>query len=147
MAAVNRPLSPHLQIYKPQLTSVLSIIHRGTGVFLTLGALFLSCWLLSIANGPESYTAVQQYILAWYGQIILYAWVYSLYYHLCNGIRHLFWDMGLGLEISCMPGSIHFTTTCAMAYATCSGTWVLVSKSKQPIYPVISLWLYPFYSP
>src|SRR3990172_5535760 len=99
MAAVNRPLSPHLQIYKPQLTSVLSIIHRGTGVFLTLGALFLSCWLLSIANGPESYTAVQQYILAWYGQIILYAWVYSLYYHLCNGIRHLIWDMGLGLEI------------------------------------------------
>jgi succinate dehydrogenase / fumarate reductase, cytochrome b subunit len=99
MAAVNRPLSPHLQIYKPQLTSVLSITHRGTGVFLTLGALFLSCWLLSIANGPESYTALQQYVLAWYGQVLLYAWVFSLYYHLCNGIRHLVWDMGLGLEI------------------------------------------------
>jgi succinate dehydrogenase / fumarate reductase, cytochrome b subunit len=99
MAAVNRPLSPHLQIYKPQLTSVLSITHRGTGVFLTLGALFLSCWLLSIANGPESYTALQQHVLAWYGQVLLYAWVFSLYYHLCNGIRHLVWDMGLGLEI------------------------------------------------
>jgi succinate dehydrogenase / fumarate reductase cytochrome b subunit len=99
MAVVNRPLSPHLQIYKPQLTSVLSITHRGTGVFLTLGALFLSCWLMSIANGPESYTALQQHVLAWYGQILLYAWVFSLYYHLCNGIRHLVWDMGHGFEI------------------------------------------------
>lgn len=99
MATVERPLSPHLQIYKPQLTSVLSITHRGTGVFLTIGALFLSCWLLSIANGPEAYTALQQYISAWYGVILLYTWVFSLYYHLCNGVRHLFWDMGMGLEI------------------------------------------------
>ena len=99
MATVERPLSPHLQIYKPQLTSVLSITHRGTGVFLTLGALFLSCWLLAIANGPEAYSALQVYITAWYGQIILFAWAFSLYYHLCNGIRHLFWDIGLGLEI------------------------------------------------
>jgi succinate dehydrogenase / fumarate reductase cytochrome b subunit len=99
MATFERPLSPHLQIYKPQLTSVLSITHRGTGVFLTLGALFLSCWLLSIANGPEAYTALQAYITAWYGQVILFAWVFSLYYHLCNGIRHLCWDAGLGLEI------------------------------------------------
>ena len=99
MTTFNRPLSPHLQIYKPQLTSLLSITHRGTGVFLTLGALFLGCWLLSIANGPESYGNLQKYILAWYGQVFLFAWVFSLYYHLCNGIRHLFWDIGLGLEI------------------------------------------------
>lgn len=99
MAAVERPLSPHLQIYKPQLTSVLSITHRATGVFLTLGALFLSCWLLSIANGPEAYSAVQRHITAWYGQILLFAWVFALYFHLCNGVRHLFWDAGLGLEI------------------------------------------------
>ena len=99
MATVDRPLSPHLQIYKPQLTSILSITHRGTGVFLSIGALFLSCWLLSVANGPEAYTALQQHITAWYGVILLYAWVFSLYYHLCNGIRHMFWDIGLGLEI------------------------------------------------
>lgn len=99
MAAVNRPLSPHLQIYKPQLTSVLSITHRGTGVFLSIGALFLSCWLLAIANGPESYTALSAHISAWYGQLVLYAWVFSLYYHLCNGIRHLIWDAGFGLDI------------------------------------------------
>lgn len=124
MAAVNRPLSPHLQIYKPQLTSVLSITHRGTGVFLTLGALFLSCWLLSIANGPESYTAVQQHVLSWYGQIILYAWVFSLYYHLGNGIRHLFWDMGFGFEIKTTYISGYIVV--AVSILSTIVTWCLV---------------------
>ena len=95
----SRPLSPHLQVYKPQLTSLLSITHRGTGVFLSLGAVLLSCWLLSIALGPESYNKIQAYIVSWYGQLLLLAFVFSLYFHLCNGIRHLFWDMGMGLEI------------------------------------------------
>lgn len=99
MATVNRPLSPHLQIYKPQLTSVLSITHRGTGIFLTIGALFFSCWLLAMANGQESYQNVQSWLFTWYGQILLYAWIFSLFYHLCNGIRHLFWDMGAGFEL------------------------------------------------
>lgn len=99
MAGENRPISPHLQVYKPQLTSVLSITHRGTGVFLSLGAVLLSCWLLSIAIGPESYNKLQSYISAWYGQLILLAFVFSFYFHLANGIRHLFWDIGMGLEI------------------------------------------------
>jgi succinate dehydrogenase / fumarate reductase cytochrome b subunit len=124
MAAVNRPLSPHLQIYKPQLTSVLSITHRGTGVFLTLGALFLSCWLLSVANGPESYTAVQQYILSWYGQIIIYAWVFSLYFHLCNGIRHLLWDVGLGLDIKSTYISGYIVVAVSILFTL--ATWCLV---------------------
>lgn len=100
MATDNRPLSPHLQIYKPQLTSVLSITHRGTGIFLSLGALFLACWLIALANGPESFNAIQHHVNNWYGQLLLFAWIFSLYYHLCNGVRHLFWDAGLGLEIS-----------------------------------------------
>jgi len=124
MAAVNRPLSPHLQIYKPQLTSVLSITHRGTGVFLTLGALFLSCWLLSVANGPESYTAVQQYILSWYGQIIIYAWVFSLYFHLYNGIRHLLWDVGLGLDIKSTYISGYIVVAVSILFTL--ATWCLV---------------------
>jgi succinate dehydrogenase / fumarate reductase cytochrome b subunit len=124
MAAVNRPLSPHLQIYKPQLTSVLSITHRGTGVFLSLGALFLSCWLLSIANGPESYTAVQQHVLSWYGQTILYAWVFSLYYHLCNGIRHLCWDMGFGFEIKTTYISGYIVLAVSILFTI--ATWCLV---------------------
>lgn len=124
MATDKRPLSPHLMIYKPQLTSVLSITHRGTGVFLCIGALFLSCWLLSIANGPESYNLLQTYISAWYGQLLLWAWVFSLYFHLCNGIRHLFWDMGLGLEIKTTytSGYVVLVVTLVLTIAT----WCLV---------------------
>ncbi len=99
MATADRPLSPHLQIYKPQLTSLLSITHRGTGVFLSLGALLLCYWLLAVAAGPETYAKVSTYVAAWYGKIIIILFIFSLYYHLCNGIRHLFWDIGLGLEI------------------------------------------------
>ena len=121
MATAERPLSPHLQIYKPQLTSVLSITHRGTGIFLALGALFLSCWLLAIANGPEAYTALQNHITAWYGQIVLFAWVFSLYYHLCNGIRHLFWDMGRGLEIKTTYMSGYAVIVFSIIFST--ATW------------------------
>lgn len=100
MATDNRPLSPHLQVYKPQLTSVLSITHRGTGVFLSFGALVLACWLLSLAIGPGSFANLQTHFSAWYGQLALLAWAFSFYYHLANGIRHLFWDAGYGLEIT-----------------------------------------------
>jgi succinate dehydrogenase / fumarate reductase cytochrome b subunit len=99
MATDNRPLSPHLQIYKPQLTSVLSITHRGTGVFLTVGAFFLTGWLLALADGPELFARLQAHLTSWYGQFLVYAFVFSLYFHLCNGIRHLFWDVGLGFDI------------------------------------------------
>lgn len=99
MASTNRPLSPHLQVYKPQLTSVLSITHRATGVFLSVGALFLSCWLLAVASGPEEFNKLNEYVNTWYGKVILVAFVFSLFYHLCNGVRHLFWDAGYGLNI------------------------------------------------
>ncbi len=116
MAMDNRPLSPHLQIYKPQLTSVLSITHRGTGVFLTIGALFLTCWLLALADGPEQFDNLQTHLTNWYGQCLVYAFVFSLYFHLCNGIRHLFWDVGLGLDID---------TTYKTGYAVVAATIIL----------------------
>lgn len=99
MEITNRPLSPHLQIYKPQLTSVLSIAHRGTGVFLVFGTLFLVYWLIALAAGPEAYASAQALFGSVVGQILLFLWVFALFYHLCNGIRHLFWDMGLGFEL------------------------------------------------
>ncbi len=119
MATDNRPLSPHLQIYKPQLTSVLSITHRGTGVFLTVGAFFLTCWLLALAHGPQHFAQLQTHLTSWYGKCLVYAFVFSLYFHLCNGIRHLFWDIGLGLDIdvayktgyTVVAGSIILTLT------------------------------------
>ena len=100
MESVKRPLSPHLQVYKPQLTSMLSITHRATGIFLSLGALFFSCWLVGLATSAETFASLNSHINAWYGQLVLVAFVFSLFYHLCNGVRHLFWDAGYGLEIS-----------------------------------------------
>ena len=95
----NRPLSPHLEIYKPQLTSLLSIAHRGSGVFLVVGTLLLVYWLLALAGGPESYAEAQAFFGSGFGRTILFPWVFALFYHLCNGIRHLFWDMGKGFEL------------------------------------------------
>jgi|TARA_B110000014_G_scaffold224043_1_gene182035 succinate dehydrogenase / fumarate reductase cytochrome b subunit len=109
MKLVKRPLSPHLQVYKPQLTSVLSITHRGTGVFLSLGALVLTYWLVSLAVSEELFNSFHLHTSFWYGKLFLIGFVFSLYYHLANGIRHLFWDIGLGLEISTTYKSGYFT--------------------------------------
>ncbi len=92
MAPDNRPLSPHLQIYRPQLTSVLSILHRLTGVMLSLGALVLVSWLATAAAGPEVYAALIRYLTAPAGLIVIAAISFCLFYHLLNGIRHLVWD-------------------------------------------------------
>lgn len=99
MEVSNRPLSPHLQVYRPQLTSVLSITHRATGVALALGLVLLVYWLLTLAAGPESYSNARELLGSWIGKIILFGFSFALFYHLCNGVRHLFWDAGLGLEL------------------------------------------------
>lgn len=99
MAAGNRPLSPHLQVYRPQLTSMLSILHRITGVALAVGTLLLVYWLAAAAGGPESYAAAQSFIGSFFGQLLLFGWTIALFYHLANGIRHLFWDAGYGFEL------------------------------------------------
>ncbi len=101
----NRPLSPHLQIYKPQLTALLSIAHRASGIFLTLGTLLLFYWLSALAQGPESYGQAQSFFGSGFGRSILFVWVFALFYHLCNGIRHLFWDMGKGFDIAAVYAS------------------------------------------
>lgn len=94
-----RPLSPHLQIYRWQLTSVLSILHRVTGVALSVGTLLLVWWLVAAATGPQAYAAVQAFIGSWVGLVLLFGWSVALFYHLCNGIRHLVWDTGHGLDL------------------------------------------------
>ena len=99
MATRERPLSPHLQIYRPQLTSVLSILHRATGVFLALGTLMLTYWLAAAAAAPETYEHAQAIIGSMLGQLLLFLWTWSLFYHLANGIRHLIWDAGYGFDI------------------------------------------------
>ena len=99
MSAPDRPLSPHLQIYRPQLTMVLSISHRLTGVALAAGTLLLVYWLVAVASGETAYETARAIIGSFIGRLCLFGWSVALFYHLCNGIRHLFWDMGLGLEL------------------------------------------------
>jgi succinate dehydrogenase / fumarate reductase, cytochrome b subunit len=94
-----RPLSPHLQVYRPQLTSVLSITHRATGVALAAGTVLLVWWLVAAATGPEQFATVQWFLGTWLGKLMLLGWTFSLFFHLCNGIRHLFWDAGVGFEL------------------------------------------------
>ena len=103
--ASNRPLSPHLQIYRPQLTSILSIIHRSTGFVLGVGTLLLAWWLIAAAMGPGAFETVQWFNGSWIGRLILLGFTFSLFYHLLNGIRHLFWDIGTGFEIK----TVNFT--------------------------------------
>ena len=95
----NRPLSPHLQVYRPQLTSVLSILHRATGIALSVGALYLAIWVMYAAGGARGYEAFQSFNASILGRILLGGWLFSAFYHLCNGIRHLFWDAGYGFEL------------------------------------------------
>ena len=99
MTDVNRPLSPHLQVYRPQWTSVLSISHRATGVALAFGTLLLVYWLVAAASGPEAFALAQELIGSIVGQLLLFGWTFALFFHFCNGIRHLFWDAGYGFEL------------------------------------------------
>jgi len=123
MARRERPLSPHLQIYRPQLTSVLSITHRGTGILLTLGALAWAGWLLALAAGPDAFRIAQSHLGAWYGQTLLLLWSAALFYHLANGLRHLFWDAGYGFELHQVYAS-GYAVVVATAVLT-AGAWGL----------------------
>jgi succinate dehydrogenase / fumarate reductase, cytochrome b subunit len=100
MASHPRPISPHLQIYRRQLTSVLSILHRLTGVFLALGVVPLVGWLVAAAAGPAWFDCAQQVAGSIVGRTLLFLWSAAFFYHLLNGLRHLAWDAGWGFELS-----------------------------------------------
>ena len=95
-----RPLSPHLQIYKPQITSVLSIMHRITGVVLSFGTFLIVLWITTLSLGENFYQYYMIFIKSWFGNLILIGFTFALFYHLSNGIRHLFWDFGYGYELN-----------------------------------------------
>lgn len=96
---VQRPLSPHLQVYRPQITSVLSILHRATGVALSVGMLLLVWWLVAAASGDAAYGTVSGFLRSPVGILLLFGWTASLWYHFFAGLRHLAWDMGQGFEL------------------------------------------------
>lgn len=95
-----RPMSPHLQIYDLPVTAKLSVLHRGTGAALMAG-LFLVVISLAVAAGGESaWDSMRGFLFSWFGKLVLFGFTAALYYHFCNGIRHMWWDLGNGLELS-----------------------------------------------
>jgi len=99
MAQAERPLSPHIQIYRWPINMALSITHRATGIGLALGLILMTWWLLALASGPEAFATVQAVMGSWFGVLVLFLWTLALFYHLGNGVRHLIWDAGYGFEI------------------------------------------------
>jgi succinate dehydrogenase / fumarate reductase, cytochrome b subunit len=95
-----RPLSPHLQVYRLPLAAWLSITHRITGIGLTLGTLLLTWWVAAAAYGPEAYDTFTAYAASPFGYLILFGFSVALFFHLCNGIRHLLWDAGKNFSIA-----------------------------------------------
>jgi succinate dehydrogenase / fumarate reductase cytochrome b subunit len=98
MHGVQRPLSPHLQIYRWEITMWLSSLHRMTGLLLSLGAVVLAAWLIALASGPDAFDAAQAIVGAGWFKPLLVAWTFCFFYHLANGVRHLAWDAGYGFD-------------------------------------------------
>ncbi len=96
-APVERPLSPHLSVYRPMLTMMMSIAHRITGAALYVGTLLLAWWLVAAASGPPSYANVQWFSGTIIGRVVLFGYTWALLHHMLGGIRHLIWDTGHGL--------------------------------------------------
>ena len=118
-----RPLSPHLQVYRLPLPALLSISHRATGVVLAAGSLVLVYWLAALASGPGAFDDAQAMLGSIPGRVLLLAITFSLFYHLGNGIRHLFWDAGLGFELRTAHASGVAVLAAAVVLTTVA--WVL----------------------
>ncbi|MCG2635394.1 MAG: succinate dehydrogenase, cytochrome b556 subunit [Gammaproteobacteria bacterium] len=97
---VQRPLSPHLTVYRPLIGSFTSILHRGMNCLLLFGALVLALWVLSAAIGGGCYDSVTAVLASWFGQLALFAWTFAAYYFVCQWIRHFAWDLGYGFELA-----------------------------------------------
>ena len=111
-----RPLSPHLSIFRPLITMVMSIVHRITGGALYFGMLLLAWWLLAAASGPEDFATASGFFGSWFGVLILFGFTWTLIHHLLGGIRHLIWDTGAGYSYQMRNG---------LAWATIIGSVVL----------------------
>ena len=126
---VRRPLSPHLQVYTPQMTSILSIMNRVTGIALSAGTVLLVWWLVAAASGPNAFSVVQGFVASPVGLFVLFGWTASLFFHFYNGIRHLAWDAGYGFDLP-------------QTYA--SGWAVVIATAVSSILVwAVGLWLLP----
>lgn len=121
MPTVSRPTSPHLGIYRFQISSVLSIMHRFTGLALVAGMVMIVAWLCIVAYVPGYYTSFYGFMSSRWGMLLLVGWTFSFYYHLSNGIRHLFWDIGRGFSVPQLHRSGWVVVF--FAFALTAATW------------------------
>jgi succinate dehydrogenase cytochrome b subunit len=127
-----RPLSPHLQIYRWPITMATSITHRATGVALAVGTLLIAWWIVATATGPENVESFQNLVATPLGQVILFGFVWSLSFHLLNGIRHLAWDLGYGFSIPAANAS--GVTVIALSVLLAAGVFVFAYVQRGVIH-------------
>jgi succinate dehydrogenase / fumarate reductase, cytochrome b subunit len=120
-----RPLSPHLQVYNLPITARLSVLHRATGMALVFGTFLLVVWLGIVASGSDIYLLSKGLLASWFGKLVLIGFSFSLIYHLCNGVRHLFWDIGIGLD-NCTTNKTAYLTL-VVSIALTAGIWLLAT--------------------
>lgn len=121
-----RPLSPHIQIYRWTLTMFLSILHRATGVALYAGTLLLVWWLMAAATGPEAFALFQGVAGSWIGRLVLFGYTWALFHHMFGGIKHFIWDTGSGFELSAVEWISRGATVIPILLTLIS--WVLAYK-------------------
>ncbi len=121
-----RPLSPHLQVYRPQITTVMSILHRISGAILCFGAFGLAWWLLAAAQGGAAYAQAAGVMASLPGKLVLFGFSLALIYHLLNGVRHLLWDTGWGYEIPQVYRSGYAVAGLTVAFT--AAIWLFASR-------------------
>ena len=114
MSNNGRPLSPHLSIYRWPITMTMSILHRATGVAMSVGFIVLAGWLFDVAMGAETYAAMLSYLDTMVGKLLLMGWSFAFFFHLSNGVRHLVWDTGRGFEKTTANASAWFVLLLAI---------------------------------
>jgi succinate dehydrogenase / fumarate reductase cytochrome b subunit len=125
MRGVQRPVSPHLQVYRWQITMWLSSLHRITGLLLSAGAIVLGVWLIAAASGPESYGGVVEVLGAPWFKVPLVGWAFCFFFHLANGVRHLAWDTGAGFERARISAT-GWTVVAFTVLATAAFSWLAI---------------------
>jgi succinate dehydrogenase cytochrome b subunit len=123
-----RPLSPHLQVYRPQINMVMSIVHRITGTGLYFGALLLAWWLFAAATGPEYFNYVNGLFATWPGMVVLVGFTWALIHHMLGGLRHFVWDTGAGLDIATV--NLLSWATIVLSVLLTAGLWLFIAYDK-----------------
>ncbi len=118
-----RPLSPHLFIYRPMLTMMLSVVHRGTGMVLYFGTILLAWWLIAAGTNEAYFTFVDNLAGSWIGRLILFGYTWALIHHACGGVRHFFWDTGYGFSPEVREWAARFTVVASVTLTI--AVWII----------------------